>query len=137
MNAISAVVAFLKADSGVAAVVSTRVFGGKLPQSESGNMPRAAIVVQRGGGGLRGTAYQKYSDVRADILCYGRNELEADNVFLAVQDALKQIRSATAGDTILYSATLSAGGFTGTDPDTDWPTCLSSWEVLTAEAAAA
>lgn len=138
-NAISALVTFLKADSAVSALVSTRVFGGKLPQSEALNMPRAAVVVKRAGGGIMGTAYQDYSDVRADVICYGRNELEADTVFLACHDALKHMRAniPTGTATLLKWARLSAGGFTGTDPDTDWPTCLSSWQVLASEVAAA
>src|SRR5690242_8815172 len=100
-------------------------------------MPRAAVVVQRAGGGVIGTAYQDYSDVRADVICYGQNLLAADETFLAVHDALKHMNREIYADTLLHWARLSAGGFTGVDPDTGWPTCLSSWQVMASEVAAA
>lgn len=121
----------------MAALVSTRVYGGELPKGDVALMPRATVVVKRAGGGVIGTAYQDYSDVRVDVIGYGANLLQADQVFLTVHDALKHMRSAVYASTLLHWARLSAGAFTGRDPDTDWATCLSSWQVLASEVAAA
>jgi len=132
---IAGVVAFLEADSAVTALVSTRVFGGELPAAEAESMPRAAIVVTPAGGGLIGRAYQSYGDTRVALTCYGANRRDSYQVYLAAAAALKQLRHAEHGDCLLMWARASAGGSTTTDPDTDWPVTLASWQVLASEQA--
>lgn len=133
---VTAVKDYLLADAGVSAQVGTRVFAGELPRSEVESMPRRAIVVRPAGGGLLGRAYQRYGDTRIDMSCYGATPHEAWALYRVARSALKHLRRAVVGDTLLHWARVSSDGTTLRDADTDWPVTLASWQVLGAETAA-
>lgn len=136
-NAVGAIVAMLKADTALSAAVSSRVYGGELPKAQITDMPRAAVVVSRAGGGFIGGGYQDYGDLRINVACYADTPRAADIIYGLVHDALKQMRRGVWSETLLHWANVSSEGVTGRDPDTDWPVCLSSWQVLASEVAAA
>lgn len=140
VDPINAVVAFLRAQPDVAALVGSRVEAEELPDEQSAHMPRAAIVVSLAGGGLLGRGYQEYGDVRVDIDCYGVTQRAARTLYLAVRPALKHLRREVVADSadtrvLLHWARLSAGGTTARDPRTDWPVCISSWQIFASEVA--
>lgn len=137
VDPIYGLVGYLAADAGVSALVGTRVFGGELPRSENGSMPRQAVVVQPAGGGIMGLAYQDYGDFRVDVSCYGATPLDAWALYLAVHSALKSLRREVSHSALLHWARPSSKGLSGRDTDTDWPLVISSWQVFAAEVTAA
>lgn len=137
VDPIAGVVAFLKADSAVSARTSGRVFGGELPRDQDTSMPRTCIVVLPAGGPRAlGTAYQEYGDSRMDVLCYGSTLHEAWLTFLEARAALKALQREVHASVLLHWARESAGGHTGLDPETQWPSAVGSFQVLAAEVAA-
>lgn len=135
VDPIDALVTFLKADAGVSALVSTRVFGGELPRSEVDDMPRAAVVLKPAGG-PGGRAYMKFAQPRIDVDCYAATIPDAWAVHLAVRTALKHMRRNVTGSVLLHSADVSSDGVTARDPDTDWPVAVSSYLLSVAEVTA-
>lgn len=123
----------LLADTTVAALTDGRVYGDELNRGENADMPRAAIVIADAGGGALGGAYQRYGDTRIDLVCYGPTRREARLLYLAAKAVLKQLTRTVSVECVLHWARESAGGHTGIDPDTQWPACLSVWQVLASE----
>lgn len=136
VDPVTALVTFLKADAPVAALASTRVFGGELPRGQVAEMPRAAVVLKPAGG-PGGYGYIEFAKVRVDVDCYAATVRDAWTLHLAVRTALKQMRRNVTGGVLLHSADVSADGVTARDPDTDWPVTVSSYLVSVAEVAAA
>jgi hypothetical protein len=134
IDVIEAVVAYLKSDAGVAALVGTRVYGGELPRSQAATMPQGTVVVSPAGGGLLGLSGNDYGDSRVDIDCYSTTPHQAYKLNLAVYDAMKAIRRRKQGTALLHWSRPSSTGATGRD--TDWPITVSSYQVLAAEVAA-
>lgn len=139
-NHIKGLVAFLRADVGVAAFAGSRVFGPDgVPTAQNASMPQAAIVVSAAGGmGAIGNAYQRYSDKRVDVACFGRTQTASLDLHLVVFRALKDLRRATVNVTaseqmVIHWARISSDGTTGIDPQNEWPMTLSSWQVLVSE----
>lgn len=130
---IGGLVAFLKADAGVAALAGGRVHGGHIPDRDIEAMPRATVVLKGAGGGLLGRAYLRAGDRRVDVDCYGRTDREGEDLYLAVHEALKGLRPTTVGNVQLKWAEPSSRGVNLRDPDTDWPLTASSWQVLAGE----
>lgn len=133
-NPLAALVAYLRADADVAALVGVRVFGRELPRAETDAMPRQAVVLKRAGGGLLGRGYQEYGDIRVDVYCYGATGLEADELHDEVRAALKhRLRATVAAGVLLHWARPSSDGSSGREPDTDWPLTVSSWQLLSSD----
>lgn len=135
-DAVTAIRDFLKADSGVAAIASTRVFGSDLPRVEADSMPRAAIVVRPSGGGVMGVTGTGWSDHRVDIDCFGDTPYNAWLLHKAARAALRNMKSQVVGITLVKWAKSSSEGTLARDPVTDWPTAMSSWQVLISESPA-
>ena len=69
---IGALVAFLLADSDVAAIAGTRGYGGELPPAEAKRMPRAAFVFRASGGtSLTSGSFVEADAQRLDLYAYG------------------------------------------------------------------
>ncbi|MEQ8834274.1 MAG: DUF3168 domain-containing protein [Miltoncostaeaceae bacterium] len=130
---IAALVALLQTDPPTAALTSGRVYGGELPREEVPQMPRAAVVLRPAGGGLLGRAYQAWGDVRVDVDCFGATPKAAWDLHRAVRTAMKAMRREVHDGTLIHWARLSADAVLARDPDTDWPTAPSSWQVLAAD----
>ena len=135
LDTIGALTSYLKAAPDVYVASAGRVFGGELPRTENTSMSRAAIVVKRAGGGLLGTAYQEYGDIRVDIDCYGKTMREADQLYSVARLALKQLSRIVADGVLFHWARISSDGVSLRDPETDWPMCVGSFQVLVAEIA--
>lgn len=130
-DVIAALVALLKADGGVSAIVGARAYGGELPPAESRSMPRGAIVVAASGGpSLTAGSYAEHDTQRVDVFAYGRTPFEADALRRAAFEALRPVRrSVWAG--VLIHWIKSAGGFSAArDPDAAWPRAFQSFQVF-------
>jgi hypothetical protein len=134
---ITGVRAFLLADASVAALVSTRVYGVELPDSDAEvkAMPRKAVVLVPAGGDLLvgRRSYLRVSDPRMDVFSYGETAYETSRVDRAVRGALKQMRRNTQGTTMLYSADPVSTARVFRDPDTEWRSLVSTYTVLHSE----
>lgn len=132
-----ALVAYLRGVPAIATIVDTRVFLEELPQAESKEMPRPAIVVASAGGGLMGHG-QLYGDRRFDLLCYAESAARSRDLYEEVRAAMKALLRETVADTsttavLLHWARISTDGTTSRDPKTDWPVTGSSWQVLASD----
>lgn len=136
VDPLAAVRTFLLADAGVIAAVGPRVFAGELPDVENGAMPRACVVLEPAGGPAE-HGYQDYGKSRIDAWSYGGNMHEAYLVYLAVYEALKQLRRQKIGNVLVHAVEPSSKGASGRDPVKQWPLCLSSYLVQAAEIVAA
>lgn len=133
---IGALVTALKADSGVAAVVGTRVFGGHLPDSETSSMPRACVVIQYAGSpNIYGSGAQEYGDKRVDVRSYGATPFEANRLWRTVHPALKTLTREVHSQTLVHWVKPVGGPNDLREPDTDYPFVLSTWWVLMSEIA--
>lgn len=134
---VTAIVAFLRADAEVSALVGTRVFGGELPDAESVSMPRKAAVVSAIGSpaGVGTRSLVEAGTVRMDVRSYGETPYEAIRVHWAVYEALKHMSRTVQDGTLLHDAVIEGGPLSLRDPDTDWPFALGSYRVLAAEVA--
>ncbi len=123
-----ALIDYLEADAGVAAQVSSRIFGVTLPETEVPNMPRKAIVLQEAGGPSYADNLRR-DTVRIDGICYGATELEAKEVRGALFDAMRALDRSVQAGTLLHSAVRSAGPVDLRFPTTEWPAQIESWLV--------
>jgi hypothetical protein len=129
---IAGLIGILLSDGDVATRSGSRVFGGDVP--EGTEMPQACVVLKAAGGGLIGRGFQNYGDTRIDVYCYGESLKQAHDVNLAVYGALKHLRSQISEGVQIKWARAASKGVSGIDPTTQWPTCVSSWQVLAGEA---
>lgn len=132
MDHIGALRTYLKADSGVSAI-TTNVFGGKIPRSviEADANP-TCVVLRRAGGGALGRV-NNFGDKRVDVDCYGANDKEASDLWDAVYAALKGMGTTVVDGVLFHWAACVADGTSGNDPQTTWPVCIGSFQVLIAE----
>lgn len=138
MDTVGALVSILKADSGVSGSAGTRVYGDELPQDATSSMPEDSVVVRSAGGGSTGGAEKRWGDLHIDIDCYSDTPKGAGDLYGLVRIALAGIDRSTVtvdGVSILtHWAHESMRAQTGREPDTHWPICVGSWQVLAAEA---
>jgi len=130
-NPITSLITYLKADSGVAALASTRVYGAEEPYNEATNQARYAVVIWPSGG--RPEHYVALQPIRVDIECYGATQLQAHTLYLAVYEAMKNIAREDNSNCLLHTATQSGGPLTNRAPETHWPYTWSSWLVTAGE----
>jgi hypothetical protein len=133
-DVVAAVVAYLRADAAVLAIVGTRVFGEELPGSEAASMPRASVVVSATGGYGQTDAVPLMKP-RVDVRCYGATRAAAMTLHLAVYVALRALSRAVSATGLLHGAIEEGGPQSLRDQDTDWPLVWSSWIVLVGEEA--
>lgn len=134
MDVVGALRTFLKADAGVSAITSN-VYGGSLPRSVDSAQPEASVVLRRAGGGAIGRVNQ-FGDKRIDVDCYGANEKEASDLFDAVYAALKGMGTQVVDQVLIHWAACVVDGTSGHDPQTTWPVCIGTFQVLVSEIAA-
>ena len=131
VDPLAALIVYLKANAGVAALASTRIYGGELPQSEAEAQPRAAIVCHYTGGVPENDV--RIQRPRIDVTCYAATQMSASTLYLAVVEALKRMTRGSRNDTLLHTALQVGGPILDRDPDTHWPFCWSSWTLVSGE----
>lgn len=135
---LAALVAHLKAQSGIASLAGTRVFALELPEAETVSMPRHALVLAPSGGFSPGyTTTLALDAMRIDAFSYGPTPFEAMKLRRAVRAGMKGISRVKSGTALIHWA-LPAGGFADErDPQTRWPRVFESFSVMGSENAAA
>ncbi len=134
---IAALVAVLKADGAVAALVGTRVFGIELPASEAADMPRQAVVLSpSGGSSLAAGSFIEHDTQRVDAFCYGETLFIAETLRRAVSDAFRALRRGKTGTTLIHWVKPAGGWTSQRDTDADWPRAFQSFQAYFALQAA-
>lgn len=130
----AAIAAYLLAQPELSAMVDDRVFRPELPRVQEKFMPRECIVVRRAGGyTMYGRTNLPVADPRIDVLCYGGSRLSSENIAGEVVLALKAIERVIWENTLLYWARIGIGPLPLIDPDTLWPFCVVSAQVMHAD----
>ena len=137
INALSSMIALLRADSAVAAATgSVTLYGETLP-AITGDiddewaklMPRRMVLV-REAGGLPKTERGPLSWPRFDVRCYGKDPggvWDASELSRQIFDRLFGKHNMATG---LASITLNAGPTPGRETDTGWAYNLRTYDVL-------
>ncbi len=133
---VTSIVDLLKADTGVAALCGTRVFGGELPPAEAKSMPRQAVVIQPSGG----VPFQPGSLLNAqaqrfDVIGYGATPLEAATVRYAARVALVSVMRRLVSGLLIHWVQSAGGYLAGRDRDGQWPFAFQSFQILFSEPA--
>jgi hypothetical protein len=127
----------LKADETVNELTSGRIIRPKLLEEEVPEMPRACVIVRAAGGGaMFGRGNLQVLDSRLDCVCYGSEQLEADNIGREVTRALKNLQAGLWGEgelggpVKLYWARIAGAVSASIEPDVEWPFALISTQVM-------
>lgn len=118
-DAVAAMITHYLATSAITDVVSTRIFGGRLPGTEIENMPRKCVVV-RAAGGLESFRTHRLQKPRIITVCYGEDPQEAASVDAVIAEEMLSIRRLDVNNTFIHSAGLAGGPIPSMDPDTGW-----------------
>ncbi len=127
-DAVGAMVAYLKAQSAISTLLSTRVYGLELPEADAVSMPRKAIVVNTAGGIGEASELDVFQH-RLDFMCYGETPFEAYEVWRTLRTELRDMTKNVTSSTTLYNAIHSAGCFSFRDTPTNWPVTVDTWLV--------
>lgn len=127
-DGLGAVIAYLKAQSDISALLSTRVFGMELPEDEAVSMPRKAIVI-RLAGGIGEDSYADTFKLRLDFFNYGETTFAARKTWRTLKPILRDMERNITSATMLYNALHSAGPVQFRDPDGKWPVVLDTWVI--------
>jgi hypothetical protein len=123
---IAALIDYLQANGTISSLLSTRVYGLKLPEADAASMPRQCIVIN-GAGGIGEASFIETFKMRLDFFCYGETSFEAWETYLTLHTVLKQMDRNVINSTLLLSAIHSAGPFPATDQKTEWPVVVDTW----------
>ncbi|KKM73941.1 hypothetical protein LCGC14_1405360 [marine sediment metagenome] len=128
--------AFLLANEALTDLVSERVFGLELPDSQASIMPIKSVVISPSGGPPLTGGYAAVTAQTFDMFSYGENPYECQRVRSVVFDALKALRREVSVGVLIHWCE-PAGGFANMrDPDTKWPINFQSFQAFYAETAA-
>lgn len=131
-NANAALRLWLLAQTDVAALVSTRIYGRSTPEGFASLDPSASIVLDRAGGDS--DPGMPIQETLFGIRCYGASDAGAEAVYMVLRNAMRRMNSNTiTGGGITYvlcSAIEEAPSVPSLDPDTEWPVVISQWRVL-------
>jgi len=131
-DVLKALLVYLKADDAVAALVSTRVFGGELPKNEIADMPRDAVIVRIDGGRERHGGVP-ISRSRVEVWSLGPTYVDAGKVDRAVYDALTTLVRQVVSNVFLHAASIETGYRMVRDTITGWPAILRLGTVIADE----
>jgi len=137
-DVLDAVATYLSGEMGVP------VYYPDLPRSLVEAPPRTKMMVITPGGSIRSggdDSYIKIVRARADLRCYGENQLQALRVYREAAEILKGltprvVNVGAVGEEVgvkLYNATLSNGPLAIADPDTKEIAMYATWGVMGSE----
>ncbi len=131
VDVLPALITYLGSISDMADLVSARIYGGEIPDSEIENMPRKLTVLRYAGGpeSFRSDPVQRQ---RIDVFSYGETYFEAGRVDRTVADAWHDLTRVDVSNVLIHSV-----GYGGAqqlkEPDTGWPYLLRSAIVISDE----
>ncbi|MEO0589115.1 MAG: DUF3168 domain-containing protein [Pseudomonadota bacterium] len=124
-------VAYLKAQASVSALVGTRVFAGELHPNETQNMPRKALLVRLSGGvSLTGESKLRYDTQRFDLFAFGETPLEAGRTLATAGFELRALENGTWAGCRIFWVNSAGGRSQGVEPGTEWPRHFQSFQAM-------
>jgi hypothetical protein len=130
IDAVGKIILELRADTAVAAIVGTKVWGQEIPDNIDAD-PRPFILVHN----LVNVPHSRepLQNSRVSIMAVGLTPRLAAALYVAVSNALhdKGPRH-TAGGTAIYRSHEEAGGQPMTDPQTGWPSSTAIYVLQAA-----
>lgn len=133
VDLLSALLAILKRDDDLIALIGTRAYGEELPEFEASAQPRAMLFVRRQPGP---TAIGGYVDLERpgfELACFGETPAQAAEVHREASRVLKNIRREVSEEVLVHSAQLVGSPQALREGQSQWPYVVSSWEVLASE----
>lgn len=130
-----ALVAYLKANTPVSTLVSTRVYGLEFPKEQVAAMPQKAVLLSLTPaiGGLTEQTDIEHEMIGLDVFNYGETPLEALKVHRATYRALKGIHNVEQLQSIIHWANRSVGPRSFMDPDLRAPVVVETVAVFGSE----
>ncbi len=129
-DTLAAVVAILSADTGLAAEVGSRIYGGELPAEQAGPRPLAALVASVSGGvSLTGDTYAEFDTRRFDLFAYGRTQSEAVRLADRAELVLRRVRRGVFAGVLVHWVSSAGGATDGRDPALTWPRAFRSFQI--------
>lgn len=128
----AALIIHLKTITAITTLVSTRIWGGRLPEDQIADMPRKCIVLRYAGGYERFRTHREQQP-RILIFCYGEDYFEAGKVDAAVADELIDISRLTVNNTLIHSVGYAGGPRQEVEPDAGWDYVVRSATVRAGE----
>ena len=128
---LGALITHLAATSAITALVSTRIYGQELPDSEIAAMPRKTLMLRWAGGA--GGLYRNLSVWRVDVWHYGETPFEAGVLHRTVHDVLKHLSREVSAGVLLHALEESGGPLPIREPDTHWPVVVQAWLLYAAD----
>lgn len=125
---VGALITLFQADSNIAALCGTRIFGQSLPSDEAKYMPRMALVIQSTGGSP-GPGKSRQRNAQVDIRAYGKTAPEAYQLVSTANLILLELGRVVIGQVIIYGAEVLTDAFFGIENETLWPYCFSVWQI--------
>ena len=127
-DGLAALITYLKAQSAISSALGTRVFGLELPESETDDMPRKAIVCNIAGG-VGSASYLDMYKLRVDFYCYGETPYEASEVWRTLKPILRDMERNVTSSTCLTSAEHSGGATFTRESVTEWSVVVDTWLI--------
>ena len=126
----AAVRAYLAAQAGIIAQVSTRVYGAPgIPREDALLMPRKALAFYASGG-PGADRYVPEAHGNIQFRCYGATSLEAGVVYAALYDALhRKHHIRLTGDMLILTIEESMAPTDMVEPATGWPFVMCVYDV--------
>lgn len=105
------------------------IFRPRLPDANTDQMPRDAIIIRRAGGGQLASGYMPTVDSRIDVRCYGASPAAALDLDVALVTLLHNLRAVDTPAGRIMWCRLSSGSSDQIEPQTAWPFVLSTWQI--------
>lgn len=128
-NITEALVAFLKADSAVLALVGTSVYGVEIPPKKAPDMPAKTVTIRPEGGPTNRGTVPVYRP-RFEFWSTAETFLEAMEIDGAVYDALVGISREDVSGVGIYAALPAAGARASREATTGWRAMVRAAEIV-------
>lgn len=134
-DVVAALVALLKAQAPVAALVGQDIFGGELPPKMTARMPARAIVLAHSGGtSLTAGSFAEFDTVRVDLFAHGETPSQAVELLLAGSLALRRARRGvwprTGSGMLIHWVSPAGGPMPARDSALAWPRAFQPFQVM-------
>ena len=127
-DGLGSLIAYLQAQVSISNLLGLDVYGTELPKDQVSSMAKKAIVLTYAGG-VRAADYSDINSMRLDFFCYGDTPLQARVVWRTLAPILQNLERTLINETLIYSASHSAGPFPSRSSQVEWPLLIDTWLI--------